>query len=183
LRRQEIRRFDRKLIRESESLADWALCARVKQIGTLKLMAHFLVVEDFPPMASLLATAIRREGHTVVRVDCVNAALGHGGCFDHAILDIDLPDGDGVSLAMLLLDEQRVDSVAFFTASRDLDTLSRATTLGLVVDKAAGYDCLMAAVRQLVRSGGQVKRVAVAGSPEAFSTPTTGRSGTRRKVE
>lgn len=147
-------------------------------------MAHFLVVEDFPPMATLLTTAIRREGHTVVRAGCMAAVLCTNELFDHAVLDVDLPDGDGVHLASLLLDEQRVESVVFFTASRDVDMLSRAACLGLVVDKAAGYDHLMAAVRQQVSTCGPLlRRVAVAGFPEALATRATGRSGTRRKID
>lgn len=146
-------------------------------------MAHFLVVEDYPPMATLLATALRREGHTVARAGSVANALTINETFDHAILDVDLPDGDGVQLATLLLSEHRVDSVAFFTASRDLNTLTHAARLGLVVDKAAGYDCLMSAVRQLVANSGSAGRVAVAGSAESLTIHATGRSGTRRKIE
>jgi DNA-binding response OmpR family regulator len=146
-------------------------------------MARFLVVEDYPPMATLLATAIRREGHTVVRAGCIAAALSTREFFNHAVLDVDLPDGDGVHLALQLLDEQRVDSVVFFTASRDVDMLSRAAGLGLVVDKAAGYDHLMAAIRQQVSGRGLFRRAAVAGFPSAHTTNAPSRSGTRRKID
>ncbi len=146
-------------------------------------MAHFLVVEDFPPMATLLATALRREGHAVARAGSIADALSINESFDHAVLDVDLPDGNGVQLATLLLGEHRVDSVVFFTASRDLHMLTKASRLGLVVDKAAGYDCLMSAVRQLVSNSGTAGRIAVAGSPEALTIHATGRSGTRRKIE
>jgi len=145
-------------------------------------MAHFLVVEDFPPMATLLATALRREGHTVSRAGSIANALSINESFDHAVLDVDLPDGNGVELATTLLSEHRVDSIVFFTASRDVQMLTKALRLGLVVDKAAGYDCLMSAVRQLA-STGIAGRVAVAGSSETLTIHTTGRSGTRRKIE
>ncbi len=146
-------------------------------------MAHFLVVEDYPPMATLLVTALRREGHTVSRAGSIASALDINESFDHAVLDVDLPDGDGVALATVLLSEHRVDSVVFFTASRDLNTLMNAARLGLVVDKAAGYDLLMSSVRQLVSNDGIAGRVAVAGSSEALTIHATGRSGTRRKIE
>jgi DNA-binding response OmpR family regulator len=146
-------------------------------------MAHFLVVEDFPPMATLLVTALRRQGHAVARAGSITNALNINESFDHAVLDVDLPDGDGVELATLLLSEHRVNSVVFFTASRDLNTLTQAARLGLVVDKAAGYDCLMSAVRQLVTNSGIASRVAVAGSPETLTIHAAGRSGTRRKIE
>ena len=146
-------------------------------------MAHFLVVEDFPPMATLLATAIRRDGHTVARAGSVSEALSGGDIFDHAVLDVDLPDGNGVELAKCLLDAGRVQSLVFFTASRDADLLANAAALGLIVDKAAGYDCLMAAVRQQLTGGYLAKRVAIAGSPDLLATHEPGRSGTRRKVD
>ncbi len=146
-------------------------------------MAHFLVVEDFPPMATLLATAIRREGHTVSRAGSIANALSINESFDHAVLDLDLPDGNGVELATTLLTEHRVDSIVFFTASRDVQMLTEALRLGLVVDKAAGHDRLMSAVRQLASNSGIAGRVAVAGSPETLTIHATGRSGTRRKIE
>ena len=146
-------------------------------------MAHFLVVEDFPPMATLLAMAIRREGHTVTRVGSVSAALGGEGVFDHAVLDVDLPDGNGIELAQCLLDVGRVNSVVFFTASRDPDLLAKAATLGLIVDKTAGYDCLMATLRKQLTAGYLATRVAIAGSPDSLTTHEPGRSGTRRKID
>jgi len=146
-------------------------------------MAHFLVVEDFPPMASLLATALRHEGHTVTRVGCVAAIVCESETFDHAIMDVDLPDGNGVELAWRLLDDRRLSSVVFFTASRDPDMLAKAAKLGQVVDKAAGYDCLMAAVRKLGVGGQSARRVAVGGSAETITTHEPGRSGTRRKID
>ena len=146
-------------------------------------MAHFLVVEDFPPMATLLANAIRREGHSVERVGSVATALKSESYFQHAVLDVDLPDGDGVQLARQLLDDRRVGSVLFFTASRDVDLLTRAAKLGRIVDKAAGYDRLIAAVRQLASDSYLVKRAAVAGSADTFTTHAPGWSGTRRKID
>lgn len=145
-------------------------------------MAHFLVVEDFPPMAALVSAAIRREGHSVLRAGSVANALNLDDFFDHAVLDVDLPDGDGIRLAAQLLDGDRVGSVVFFTASRDSDMLARAARLGLVVDKSAGYDCLMAAIRQ-VTAPEIAMQVAVGGSPTPISTKTSSRSGTRRKVD
>lgn len=134
-------------------------------------------------MATLLAMAIRREGHTVTRAGSVSAALSAGDTFNHAVLDVDLPDGNGIELARRLLDSGRVNSVVFFTASRDPDLLAKAGTLGLIVDKAAGYDCVMAAVRQQLAGGHFAKRVAIAGSPDLLVTHEPGRSGTRRKID
>jgi DNA-binding response OmpR family regulator len=146
-------------------------------------MSHFLIVEDFPPMATLLANAIRREGHSVARAGTMAEALVGEEIFDHAILDVDLPDGNGVELAWQLLECGRVISILFFTASRDADLLAKAAKIGLIVDKAAGHDRLMASVRHLAMGDSTARRVAIAGSDESLETHVTGRSGTRRKVD
>jgi DNA-binding response OmpR family regulator len=146
-------------------------------------MAHFLVVEDFPPLASILAMAIRREGNRVTRAGTVAAALSFDERFDHAVLDVDLPDGNGVDLALQLLSRGKAQFVTFFTASRDIALLERAASLGYVVDKAAGYDCLIAAVRQQGAQSSGAKRAAVVGTAHSLDVRDSGRSGTRRKVE
>jgi DNA-binding response OmpR family regulator len=145
-------------------------------------MARFIVVEDFPPLASAIRLAMVREGHSVVQCHTVKAALALQGSFDHAVLDIDLPDGSGVELAEQLLRESHVDSVVFFTASRDRDVLARAAGQGLVVDKAAGCGCLMAAIKQLTLPGAY-RLAAVAGVRGGAVVEATNRSGVRRKVD
>ena len=134
-------------------------------------------------MASLVAGAIRREGHTVVRAGSVASALALTDSFDHAVLDVDLPDGTGVQLAQELLAERRAQRVIFFTASRDVGLLARAASMGLVVDKTAGYDGLIAAVRRIVELGQAGKRAAIAGSAQSVLASDSARSGTRRKVD
>ena len=71
------------------------------------------------------------------------------GYFDFAVLDIDLPDGNGVALAEKLLEAERIESVIFFTATRDCDLLARATRLGVVVDKTNGAEPLLPAIQAL----------------------------------
>ncbi len=61
------------------------------------IMAKILVVEDFPPIATLLVTLLRRRGHQISREQTMAGALRLKGFFDHAVLDIDLPDGNGVT--------------------------------------------------------------------------------------
>jgi len=134
-------------------------------------------------MASVVATAIRHEGHTVMRAGSVAAVFEMEESFDHAVLDIDLPDGTGVALAHELLETGRVRSVVFFTASRDIEMLGQAATLGLLVDKSSGAECLLAAVRQLTACEHSDRRVAVAGSPQSISSRDSGRSGMRRKID
>ncbi len=145
-------------------------------------MARFIVVEDFPPLATAIRLALVREGHSVVQCHTVKAALALGGSFDHAVLDIDLPDGNGVDLAEQLLRDECVTDVVFFTASREREVLERAARQGLVVDKAAGCECLLATVNRLMQPGAY-RLAAVAGVPGGAVVEATNRSGLRRKVD
>jgi DNA-binding response OmpR family regulator len=145
-------------------------------------MARFLVVEDFPPLTAVIAAFVKREGHEVVQCHTVQSALELTDTFDHAVLDLDLPDGSGVELAEQLIDRNSVGSVVFFTASRDREALARAASMGLVVDKAAGCDRLAVAVGQLTHPG-TYRLAAVAGSPTGAVIGGANRSGTRRKVD
>jgi len=115
-------------------------------------MAEILVVEDYPPLASMLTRMLRRRGHQVVRELTVAGALTHNRVFEHAVLDIDLPDGNGVALAVQLVHQHRVNSIVFFSATRDATDLSHAAQLGLVVNKAEGPDRLLQAIEQLERT-------------------------------
>ena len=118
-------------------------------------MAEILVVEDYPPMALLLTRMLRKLGHRVEREFSTKGALRHERVFEHAVLDIDLPDGDGVTLAEQLLSRRRVNSFVFFTATKDAFTLSRAARLGLVVNKSEGLHRLVSVIKQLERSACQ----------------------------
>jgi len=112
-------------------------------------MAEILVVEDYPPMASLVTMMLRRGGHNVERELTVAGALRHSRVFQHAVLDIDLPDGNGVLLAQQLLGEGRITSCVFFTATNEGETLSHASRFGVVVKKSEGPNRLLHAIRQL----------------------------------
>jgi DNA-binding response OmpR family regulator len=112
-------------------------------------MAEILVVEDYPPMASLVTRMLRMQGHRVVRELTATGAMRHQCTFERAVLDIDLPDGNGVVLAEELLSLRRVKSVMFFTATTEAKTLFRAAELGPVVGKAEGVNRLLSVIQRL----------------------------------
>jgi len=145
-------------------------------------MARFLVVEDFPPLASAIRWALVGAGHTAVNCHTVKATLSLQDSFDYAVLDIDMPDGNGIDLAEQLCRENRVASLVFFTGTRDRELLERAARMGLVVDKAAGCKCLMSAIAQLTQPG-TYRMVAVVGGSDEVVIESSNRSGTRRKVD
>lgn len=141
------------------------------------LVSRLLVVEDYPPLATVLGVALRRAGHETVRHDRVAKALETEETFVGAVLDIDLADGSGVDLAEQLLDQGRVGWVVFFTANRTREIVERAQSFGTLVDKASGLAPLMSEVELATR--GVAKAV---GAEDATVVHAPGRSGTRRRV-
>jgi DNA-binding response OmpR family regulator len=144
-------------------------------------MSRVLVVEDHPPLATVVAIGLRRLGHEVVRVGSVERALMAEGSFDGAVVDIELPDGTGIELASELLDSERVKTVIFYSATRDQSLTLAALELGPVVDKMGNLEDL------LEITSSELERVAVlaraAGTGDAVVTShARARSGTRRRV-
>lgn len=145
-------------------------------------MGRLLVVEDYPPLATVIAISLRRLGHEVVRLGSVQRAVMAEGPFDAAVLDIDLPDGSGCDLAEYLLTEGRARSVVFFSASRDAEARQRALALGPVVDKVDGIEALAGVVADELEASVELARAV--GVPDGVVPErVSGRSGTRRKVK
>lgn len=140
-------------------------------------MSRILVVEDYPPLATVIAISLRRLGHEVVRVGSVQRAEGVDGEFDAAVLDVDLPDGNGIDLARALMSAGIVGSVVFFTATRDTDARAAALRWGPVVDKTLGVEELACVVSDTLSA----LSAKVVGASDVV-LHASGQSGTRRKV-
>lgn len=139
-----------------------------------------ILVEDDPELARTVERVLVRYGHVTTVASSVAAAEALQDSFDCGILDIDLPDGNGVQLASRLLDNGQVGAVVFYSASTDPDVIVAARELGPFVAKAAG-------MRELERALTEAMSVAarqVAGSASAPPGPAQRRSksGTRRKT-
>ncbi len=102
------------------------------------LAQRLLVVEDDVTLARALSRTLARCGFSVAVARSCTAARSLAQTFDMAILDLDLPDGNGVDLARQLLDSGKVPGVMFFTGSTDPGMLARARRLGPLVMKAKG---------------------------------------------
>ena len=142
-----------------------------------------LVVEDYPPLATVIAIALRRElQRPVVRVGSIQRALAEEVVsFEVACIDLELPDGDGLQLATELRDAG-VAHVVFFTASRDEQKLATARELGPVVDKTAGVDELVLVIRESLAQAEEAVQLAAGGEAQPPSTPRRNQSGMRRRV-
>jgi len=142
-------------------------------------MAKILVIEDYPSLAQAIARTLRRAQHTVTVAMSVREARLLEESFDLATVDIELPDGTGLSAIMPFIETSRVKEVVFFSACRDPDVLVRAAALGWVVDKGAGIPKLVGVVTQLLE--GHKFRVAMAVGQGAVPViEDAHRSGARR---
>ena len=99
---------------------------------------RLLLVEDDEMLRRALPRLLARLGYNVhIAGSC--AEIGDDiGNFDVGIFDINLPDGDGVSLAKRLLYAQRVGHAIFYTGSLELDRVDDAAMLGTIVTKMDG---------------------------------------------
>ncbi len=67
--------------------------------GAVVEQSHLLVVEDDPGIGTALQRALENAGYLTTRVATMSAAWDVGEPPDLALLDLGLPDGDGLDLA------------------------------------------------------------------------------------
>jgi DNA-binding response OmpR family regulator len=114
-----------------------------------------LYVENDTMVARAVQRVLRHGGLHVRHIAGCTAAralaeLVHEGMtepFDIGIFDIDLDDGNGVTLAEELTNAGMVKRTVFFTASTDERVHSRALGLGVVVNKNVGATALLDTIR------------------------------------
>jgi DNA-binding response OmpR family regulator len=114
-----------------------------------------LYVENDTMVARAVQRVLRHGGVRVQHIAGCGAAralaeLVHEGMtepFNIGIFDIDLDDGNGVTLAEELTTTGTVKHSVFFTASTDERVHSRARGLGVVVTKNVGASALLETIR------------------------------------
>jgi DNA-binding response OmpR family regulator len=143
-------------------------------------LARILVIEDYPPLAKVIAIGLGRRGHQVERAGSARRALEIEGPLDCVVLDVDLPDGNGVDVAEDLLRLDRTRLVVFFSATRDSDARQRALHLGPFVDKTESVESLFDLIDDELRDREALAKAV--GAPDGTLPKATARSGTRRKV-
>ncbi|MCK9794965.1 response regulator transcription factor [Isoptericola sp. 4D.3] len=116
-------------------------------------MTHVLLAEDDPAIAEPLARALTREGYDVIVQGTGQGAVDNAGSADIVVLDLGLPDMDGLDVAREIRGSGLTVPVLVLTA--------RADEVDLVVGLDAGADDyvtkpfrlaeLLARVRALLR--------------------------------
>jgi DNA-binding response OmpR family regulator len=119
------------------------------------------LVEDQPDLARVLQRILRSRRFSVQVAGSLAETRALGECWDCAVFDVDLPDGNGIELASELLDAGRVLCVVFFSAASSPDVVLRARELGPFVSKATDVDDLVQAVQREIE---RARQVAAAGS-------------------
>ena len=144
------------------------------------LAPRLLVVEDDVTVARALSRTLARRGFSVAIARSCTAARSLTQSFDFAILDLDLPDGNGVDLARTLMDCERVPSVLFFTGSRDPALLARARALGPVLIKTSGSGEVLSILRHLMPESIETPQSQTSPSNEARSYQASSTSSLRK---
>lgn len=125
----------------------------------------------------MLARALRSRGFVVsVAHDCAQA-LAFEGEVDCAVLDIDLPDGNGLSLAKQLLG-RCTSAVVFFSGSADGEVRQRAAELGYFVPKSAGLQELVHHIERAIHASTPADSSASFEAPAAETGRTPSASAT-----
>jgi two-component system repressor protein LuxO len=143
---------------------------------------RLLVVEDDVTVARALSRTLARRGYSVAICRSCSAARALAQTFDFAVLDLDLPDGNGVELARDLMADGKVPSVLFFTGCSDTSLLARARRMGTVVMKVEGTSPVLAFLASLTAEQSdppQSQTAAKAGSFRASSSSSLRRQRAR----
>lgn len=102
-----------------------------------------LLVEDDELVARAVSRVLQARGFEVTGASDCDAARGLEHGFSVGVFDLDLPDGNGVSLAVELLSRGQVQQAVFFTANSDPLLQARARQVGPVVRKTQGVSALL----------------------------------------
>jgi DNA-binding response OmpR family regulator len=121
-------------------------------------MAKLLVVEDDRMFAELVRRALREEGHVVdlARDHATARTLAFVNDYDGLVLDVHLPDGNGLALVQELRAEGRTTPVLMLTGNDTPGDVVRGLDAGAddYLTKPFDLDVLRARVRALVRRSG-----------------------------
>jgi two-component system OmpR family response regulator len=117
-----------------------------------------LVVDDDPTIAMIVVALLKEEGFAVDAVDTAESGRVQGLVTDYEVivLDLSLPDGNGISVVQALRRQQRSTPILMLTASTDRANTVLALDAGAddYQTKPIDFDEFRARIRALVRRGG-----------------------------
>lgn len=120
---------------------------------------YVLLVEDDPLVLRSLTRHLRSRGLSCTAANSVEAALRSEQNFSAAIIDINLPDGCGLSLYEQLRARGQTLVPVFFSATVDGEEIARAEGLGEFVPKSDGplraVDRVLATLPEVTRIEGR----------------------------
>jgi len=117
-----------------------------------------LVIEDEPAVARVVARALENE-YTVDVSDTVKEGTRRalGDAYDAILLDLELPDGDGLDVVRALRNEGRTTPILIMTGRGDDEHIVRGLDVGAddyLLKPLNSNDVLRARVRAAIRRGG-----------------------------
>ena len=119
------------------------------------LQGHILVVDDEAAILSTLQTALRLEGFTVDVAGGLGVAREklRKSAFEVVLLDVALPDGNGVDLLEELRSQENDASVIMMSGHATIDAAVRATRLGAhdFLEKPLSTDRLLVLLQNVLR--------------------------------
>ncbi len=144
---------------------------------------RILIVEDDPVVARAVARVLRDRGMCTVAAKNREQAEAAGGGFDAGVFDVDLPDGNGIELARLLLASGAVAVATFHSAETSVETRLEASELGSFCAKGEGIHALYNVLTEAL-AGHEVAALAVGADGANPLAPGAGRgrTGKRRKL-
>jgi DNA-binding response OmpR family regulator len=132
-----------------------------------------LLVEDDEPVAQSLRRGLIRYGFEVEWVSTGAAALGHQGPYDVVLLDLGLPDTDGLDVCKVLRERGDVPIIVISARSDETD---RVVGLELGADdyvtKPFGVREVIARIRAVMRRARPRTEAAAAG-PDTYGSRLT----------
>lgn len=117
-----------------------------------------LVVDDDSTMSDLLATLLKEEGFVADVAETAEAGRVQAlvNDYDVVVVDLNLPDGNGIAIIQALRRERRTTPILMLTANSDRQTTVLALDAGAddYLTKPIRFDEFQARIRALIRRGG-----------------------------
>lgn len=117
-------------------------------------MSNVMIIDDDPSICSALSIMVKQIGHKVESAGTIASGLekAKSGKYDAILLDVQLPDGDGLSLLPKLRDLKYSPEVIMMTAFGDQESAEIAIKHGAwnYVQKTGSMDNLIALLKQVL---------------------------------